>query len=414
MSPDAPARRRLGGQFSWIAAGRVLSALLQAVALILLVRAAQPADFGLVAAALGIVTVAQSGLDLGLPTLAARERARLYDSPVVAAALNINRITSFALLAILAAIGMVLSLNQPLFLLLLPLSVSAAFERIADARLGVAVADGDARHNFIGMVGRRLIAVLILVFGLWWGQIDAILIFSLGSAVGAVFSALYAACVVSVVRLAPLPPLQNTLRSARSFWINSLALQARNLDATFVTVIAGGVQGAFYGLSSRLGVPLRLPATSMGAALLPAAARARTFRARLGNLRVAVPVWAGCVLFYVAGIPLLPAVLPHIAGPGYEGAVPVLQVTFAGLCAAAFASLATPVLQGWGQQKFVAVVSTVAMVACLAGVSVGAAFGGAFGAAIGWSASFVVQSGLLCTGVVRGLRSSDPEERVDG
>ncbi|MDQ1125489.1 O-antigen/teichoic acid export membrane protein [Microbacterium sp. SORGH_AS 505] len=398
MSDDLPGSDRLAGQFVWIAAGRVASAILQAVALLLLVRSMGPSDFGLVAAVLGLVTVAQAAFDLGLPTLAARERARDSVAGLVGSALAINTVTSLAVLAILACLGLLLSMHDERFLLLLPLAVSAAFERISDARLGVAVADGDARHNFVGMVGRRAVTVGVLVAVLALTSLNPLFAFAVSSALGATASAVYARLVVRVHRDARAPAAAHVIRAGRSFWLNSLGLQARNLDATIVTALAGGVQGGYYGLASRLAVPLRLPATSMGAALLPVATRSEGRGRRISNLKIAVAMWLACATAYAIAVPLTPSLLPAVTGPGYGGAVGTLQITLLGLCAAALCSLLTPVLQGWGKQREVAVISVSCSVLCLASVAVCAIIGGSIGAALALASSYFVQA--IALGVI--------------
>jgi O-antigen/teichoic acid export membrane protein len=138
----------VGGQFFWVSGGRVVAALIQAAIMLLLVRAVSPSEFGFFAAVYGVMTVAQTFFDFGLPTLVIRERARQSNAGIVTAALRLNNSLSVALGVLLVSVTAVLGLLvDERFFLLLPLGVWAAAERNADAWLGVIFADGDARVN---------------------------------------------------------------------------------------------------------------------------------------------------------------------------------------------------------------------------------------------------------------------------
>lgn len=392
----------IGRQFSWIAAGRGVGAGLQALSLVLVVRQVSPADFGVLAAALGLTVVIQSGFDFGLPTLAVKARSASASDPLVAVALRLNAISSVGMLVGLAGLWLALSFADNAYLSLVPLALSAAFERLSDTRLGIAVADGDARHNFVGLIGRRALAVAAFLILSLVLHVDPILAFTTSAALGAFASWVYSLFVIRVeaepARNRPTATI--VFRAAVHFWVNSFALQLRNLDATLATVFGGAVQGGFFGLASRLSVPLRLPATSMGAALLPAAARlsdaptsAAAGTRRL--LRTAAIGWAGCGVGYLVGILVVPILLPLLVGPDYDGAILPLQISLVGLCFAAFCSLAVPILQGWGRQRFVAATSVISTFVCLVGVLVGSLQAGAVGASVALAGSFAFQALLL-------------------
>lgn len=325
---------------------------------------------------------------------------------MVWAAIRLNTLSSLGMLLVLTLLWVVMSIGEITYLLLLPLALSATFERLSDARLGVAIADGDARNNFVGLVGRRILSVVIFLLASGLGA-NPVLAFTGAAAFGGLASFIYAARVVriQVPERTRRPGVRSVFRASLHYWINSFALQLRNLDTTLATLFGGAVQGGFFGLASRLTVPLRLPASSMGAALLPVAARqseatADTLTQRRKLLRTAALGWSVCSVIYLIAVPLIPPLLPVLVGQAYTGAILPLQISLGGLCFAAFCSLGVPVLQGWGFQRWVAIVSVFSTAVCLAGVAAGAVLLGSIGAAIALAGSFALQALLIAVPLI--------------
>lgn len=400
---DGP-RPNIRHQFFWVFTGRVVGAVLQAGLLILLAALVSPADLGVVMTALSIVTVAQSGLDLGLPTLAAKERAGDHNSRVVAVALWLNSWTSFGLLLLLAATALLFGLFvDSRFLLLLPLALGAALERVADARLGVALADGDAWKNLIGMVSRRAVSLAAFAVLLGLVRIDATLAFATSTAVGAVAGAIYARASVRVSSTTTPSALEGfaAVRSARAYWVNSLAAQLRNLDVVIVAGVAGASQAGYYGLAARMAVPLRLPATSLGSVLLPASSRVANRDELLRVVRLAGGGWAALAFAYAVIIAAAPLLMSIAFDPSYEPAVIVVQLVLMALVFGAGSSMLSPILQGQEERRFVAFISvlttaialTAALFASLSYGAVGAA--GALVLAYAFQLMMLVQRTLV-------------------
>lgn len=377
--------------------------------MLLLVRAVSPAEFGFFAGVYGVLTVVQTFFDFGLPTLVVRERAKRTNPAIVTAALYLNNALSLAMgLTLILVIGLLGIVVNPQFFLLLPLGLWAAAERNADAWLGVIFADGDARINTTNLVSRR-VGNLALFAGLTlWTSIDPVLAFGLSSAAAACGSWVFAHSYVKK-RLAPAEsiPAGALFRLSYPYWINSVATQARNLDATIIGLVAGTAQAGFYAAAARLTSPLRILPTSLASVLLPASASRNSGNMR-GLLKLVAYVVGGLGVFYLVLGLVVPYVVPVLLGEAYAGAVPALQITAVGLVFAAAASLLGSLLQGVGLKHFVAGTAVLTTAVCLAGVAGGGLLWGASGAAAGLALSYIVQSATLVTRLTTFIIRKEP------
>jgi O-antigen/teichoic acid export membrane protein len=388
---------RIGRQFAWLSAGRVVAALLQAVMMLLLLRSVSPAEFGFFAAAYGVITVPQVLFDAGLPSLVVRERARDRNSGLSTSALRLVNILAAVMAVLLTSIAVVLAVTvSTAFWLLVPLGLWGAAERSADAWLLVAVADGDSRVNVLTLVLRRIANLALFLGFTALTPIDPVLALSLSLAAAASGSWLLARWYV-LPRLAPAVVIsrRDLIALSYPYWIDSVATQARNLDAAITGLVASPMQAGFYAAAARLTGPLRILPYSLATVLLPATAR-KTARTVGPVLKLVFLATLAFGLFYAVLILLLPWAVPVVLGPAYSGAVLTLQITAGALVFSAAASMLDPVLQGLGMPHFVAANSIVTTVTCLIGVSIGATYGGAAGAALGLGFSYFVQASALC------------------
>ncbi|OUE27601.1 oligosaccharide flippase family protein [Clavibacter michiganensis] len=401
--PGAPAdggvesrRDRLGLQFLWVSSGKIIAALLQAAIMLLLVREVSPAQFGFFSAAYGVITIPQTLLDLGLPTLIVRERARDARDGIVTAALKLNNLFSIALSALLLVTGVFLAVAvDAQYWLLLPFALWAAAERNADAWLGVVLADGDSWINVTNLVLRRVLSLGIFVGLSTWTDTPPMLAIALAFAVAAALSWFFAHVYVSK-RL--VPSSQHTMSQLVSrsypYWINSVSSQIQNLDVALTSAFAGPAQAGLYAAAARLTNPLRILPNSLATILLPAASK-RTSSTIASLCKLVVGATAVFGLFYGALILAMPWAVPVFLGDDYSGATFALQVTCGGLVFASASSLVSTLLLGLGLKHYVAITAVVTTFACLAGVVVGSITAGAAGAAIGLASAFVLQSVLL-------------------
>ncbi|MBD5381549.1 oligosaccharide flippase family protein [Clavibacter sepedonicus] len=394
--PGGGRRDRIGLQFAWVSGGKILAALIQAATMLLLVREVSPAEFGFFSAAYGVITIPQTLLDLGLPSLIVRERARDARDGIVTRALKLNNVLSLAMSLLLLVMGILLAMTvDPDYWLLLPFAVWAAAERNADAWLGVVLADGDSWINVTNLVLRRLGSLVIFVLLTRFSPMEPVLALAVGFAVGALLSWLFAHVFVAK-RLVPGTPatVRALVRMSYPYWIDSVASQARNLDVAITSIVAGQAQAGFYAASARLTNPLRILPNSLATILLPAASKRDSSNIG-GLLKLVVAATAGFALLYGGGAVVVPWAVPVFLGPEYSGAIVALQITCVGLVFASAASLLSTLLLAVGRKHFVAGTAVVSTIACLLGVALGALTMGAVGAALGLAASYAVQAVVL-------------------
>ena len=403
--------RRMLAQFGSVVSGRILSAALQGVLLVLIARAITPGQFGLLSATLGASLLAQAMFDGGLTPLILRERAIRPDSALVAAALRLNGYLSIALFLTAALVLTVLGwLVEPDILLLLPLALWMSAERSVEAWLGVVFADGDTRANFSSAVGKRLLSVLLFLV-LERVTPSPLLSFAIASAVPSALSAVLTRRYVAR-RLGPLGDqvsMIGLLREAWPFWLNSMATQANNLDVSIATMAAGSYQAGIFATASRLTSPLRILPTSMARAILPAASRDANPATRRHLMTYAAGMLIAMSIIYLSLCFSVPALVPLALGSQYEPAIRPLQVVLLGLPFAAGTSLAGALLQGAGLRHYVASVSLTTTALYLPLVAVAMIGWGAIGAAIALAGSYLIQFGLLLSRVIRLERSRSYE-----
>lgn len=368
--------------------------------MVLVARAVSPAEFGLLAAVLGVATLLQTTFDMGVQTFTTKERAAYGDVGTVATALRFNSVTALLVLAIATLLLVVAAIViSPAIYLLLPLAIWVSAERTADVRLVISLADGDLNVNGINLVGRRALAIVIFIASQPLA-VQPLLGYSLSVAIGGMASALFAYSYVRTrVTASPSLSFRSLLRQSWPYWVNSVATQARNLDSTVVAVVAGPLQAGLFSVSSRLTSPLRLLPTALSMVLLPNAARGDGSKVVIGGLLrlTAIAVGVSSAIYAVIFL-MTPGIIAVVLGSTYADSALPVQIVLCGLPFAAVTSMLSSILQGRNHKNFVALVSTLFAVGCLAVVAVGAVVYGAVGAAIGLSGSLVLQSGAVIIG----------------
>lgn len=392
-------KNRLFMQFSWILMGRVIAAALQAATVILLARLLGPHQFGILAAVLGIIIWLQAVADLGMAKLVVRERSDGTSTGLVSGGLWVNSRSTLILgLALTLSFLIAAIFLDAAFYLMLPLAISAASEKNADTWLGVAIADGDTHLNSINLVCRRALALAGFVL-LTSIEVAPMLAYSVAVAVAALCSVVFARRHVSKLGLSERELLRSTLEAARPFWINTLAVQLRNLDAVFVGFLASPLVAGYYASASKLTSPLRMLPTSMAVVILPHAARTRKDSARkVAKLVLLSGTFVGTI--YVSLIFVVPWIVPIILGDEYESSIVPLQIVLVGLVFAAFTSLFGAVLQGRGFPQLVASASVGTTIYLLFALLVLTPLGGAVGAASALATSFALESIALAVFLV--------------
>lgn len=359
-----------------------------------------PAEFGLLASVLGIATVVQTLLDMGVSTFTTRERAADPDSGAVTTALRFNARTSIAMGALsalsLAILGVFV---RPEFLYMLPLSIWISAERTADVRLTVSFADGDVRINVFNLVGRRILATAGFL-ALTASAIDGLLAYSIAVALAAFVSSLFAGSYVRRhVNAPPSISYRELIRASWPYWLHSVSTQLRNLDAAVTAVFAGATQAGYFSVASRLTSPLRILPTTLSSVLLPAAARSSGSKASLRSLtKLTLVALATSTLFFGVVVVIAPWAIGTFLDDTYAASTPAVIIVVLGLPFAAATSLFSSLLQGAGRKHFVATVSTASSLICLGLVVVGAISWGAIGAASALTLTFVLQAIAIAIG----------------
>ena len=397
---DPPSRPRgVRGQFLGILVSRGLGSVLQAVALVVLARSVEAAEFGfvnVVIASVGIVLVATGlGLSVFVPFVRARGEA-----DAVLAALRLNTVTNLvSALVLVPAIAVWAGVwGAPWGAVLI--GASLALERNVDTVLGVPIADGDARVAAASMLLRRTVALTVFLPALGAGA-DPVWAFSAGLLTGALAAQVH---VRRAVRDLPGDPKTVAARVVvgRSwpFLASNLTGQARSLDVTVVAAVLGAGAAGLYAAAVKLVQPLLLVPQSLAAVLVPHSTRLDPSAARRIALRL-VAAFLACLLPAVPLVVWAEQIVTTVMGPSYAGAGPALGWALAGLPFVALSSSLGALLQGQGRARFVAVNGAVFAVAMFPAIAVGALVAGIGGAAAGLGASFAARSAALCWVLVR-------------
>jgi O-antigen/teichoic acid export membrane protein len=392
----AAGRASLLTQFLWLASGRVGGALLQALTLGLLARWVGPVHFGLVAGVAGAAQLSVAVADFGISPSLLRMRSRDPADGRVRELLALNRKVSGLLLVAWAAglSGAAFLTGDIRFLQLLGVAVWVAAEKNTETGLMVSLADGRTQEMLLSLGLRRILTAGILVAGFVAG-LPVLVAYSTGLAVsGLVGAAWTRRRILGTLPPGESQPMRPMLRAALPFWLNSMAIQGRNLDVLLVGLAASPSAAGVYAAPSRLSGPLGLLPSALSQLLLPAAARDSPGSRR--QTWLAVLAMTGCVTVLFSGLALIAGdVLPRLLGPGFGAAVLPLRILLIGLIFFGVTASLVSVLQGRGDEWYVASVNLAVVACCLPAVAVAAAIGGAPGAAIAMTVSYAAQAGLL-------------------
>lgn len=370
--------------FSWGSLGTVVSTIIKALTLVLLARLTAPSEFAVYAAVVGILAVGKTVADLGLTNFIMRDRALICGSHLYPHALKLIGRSSLALgivgsFSIVAAwlAGVAISLQM------MPLAVSAAFERSADTWRSVHIADGETHRRAIDLVVRRVLC--LAVFSILASN-------EVLPPIGALAIAEVLSSLVSFVsvrrhfhRKISMPArleVRSVLASSRPYWINSLAMSSRNLDVAVVSGIAPLTQSGYFAAAARLVGPLQVLPSNLASVLLPHVAR--TSGSNVG-MAARLPIYTALISLPILSLlsALAPPLVPTILGEAYADGVLPIQLMILGTPLSIYSNLTISVVQGQGYAKEVARRSAIFGATMLPTVAMGAYLGDAAGAAVG-------------------------------
>lgn len=376
--------------------GRIVSAIVQAVALILLAREVVPAELGVITIAIAIISAAGNIIDLGLEKSASRALAR-GDIKQVPPHIRYHTLVLLGL-ALIVTIGVTVAIN------LAPESVGFGFyllgawiwlERRSSLRISLTVADQRALRASFAMATSKLLALLIFFIALEVFEVKVSVLY---------FSFLILAAVISIA-LSPRLPRESNLhisfknfekitKLARPFWMASLSGQARTMDTVLLGALAGPAAVGLYAFPARAVGPMRLFATSLGTIAMPSAAR-RDWE-QVSALERAMWVLAGgfavaTVVSWAVG----EEIITFILGDGYAGSAAILSILMLGVAANIPGATWSAILQGSGQEKLIANIGLALVPLYYVCVVGGILLFGAAGAAWGVTGTFAIQLSIM-------------------
>ena len=395
LTQDVGPRRRIGRQVIFLVGSRGVAALLQSVSFMLLSRTVDLKTFGAIGVLTAVAGFALLVTDLGVTAALSRARAQ-NDHGRVLGALRLNDIVTVATSVIFA--GLVLLGAQP-GVALAVLAVSLTVERNAETHLSVFYADGARLIPALSILGRRALmlgsfVVLTLLFD------DGAVMFALAQLVGALFSqVLQRATVERGAGTAPPLGLVSVLRGSWRFWASSVLNQVRILDSAVVGALASVASAGLYSAAQKLVNPMLLLPASLSQVILPAVARDGT-NVRKVTVRI-------CGLFIGTYVVLIPMtffareLLDLLFGTPYGDGAPILVWMLLGFPMLALSGPLAAVLQGRGDEGFVAVNGAIFAVIAIAAMLVGVAAFGPTGVAAGMTLASALRVPVLVIRVFR-------------
>lgn len=395
---------------AWIAASRLVAALLQAVSLILVARVAGPANFGLLAVFFGLIIVFQAVFDFGISAYVTRLRAATPGSPLIVQALKIYQRLGLLLCLTLVTVAIAVALfGGRAWWLLLALGMAGYVERQSDVRLALAIADGDVWKNSLCLVVRRSLTALLLLICLQF-DVDAVFAFGVSSLIASIVSFWLSRRLVLLQPLngkVGLPEFRTIYGISKNFWANSIGVQLRNLDVILVAAIVSPISAGYYSAIARSLNPLMLLSSSLSTVLLPIATRTGGLWTRSLAIPVGTVTLGMSTIFVFMSIYADKLVL-FMFGVEFSPAVPGFRIVLIGLIFASFSSIQTSLLQARGVERGVGRISIMSSVAALTFVFIGVSIAEVTGAASGLAFSHILQCLALIFLGIWSNSSKDP------
>lgn len=393
-SSSAPIKKKPGsiGAATAVYGGRIISAFVQAIALVLLAREVLPSELGVITVAIAIISAAGTVADLGIENSASRALAsgdlNLLPPHIRHHALVFTGLSLIVVLSIMCARYFVPQTIPFAFYLL---GVWIWLERRSSLRISLTVASQRALRASFAMASSKLAALVFFYVALNLFDIKTDLLYFL-------FLNLSAAI---AILLSPRLPRKNgintptdgtraILKRARPFWMASLSGQARSMDTVVLGALAGPTAVGMYAFPARAIGPLRLFATSMGTIAMPSAAKEDWEQVNVLERAMWVLTCgfvAGTLVFGLVG----QEILTFILGEAYAGSAAILAILMLGVAANIPGATWSAILQGSGKAKIVANIGLGLVPVYYVSVVGGISINGAVGAAWGVTGTFVVQ-----------------------
>ncbi len=392
-------RRRLGaltllGGAARLGIGSVIGTAVAAVTTVLVASRLAPADWGNVATSMTWALAVSALVLFGLPQLLTREiaagrmdRSSAWSGSATSALIGIP---------LTAGLLIILGLPGPLALMAGLLTAVVTLRTGTMAPLSV-----DQRFGWLGgaAVTERLIALAVVVLMLYLDYLVLALIVAQCVGLGTI-AVLQSKGVVGLRRWRPDPPVRHIryLRSNSAFGVAAMLYTVAQLDIVLVYVLAGEQESGFFGVASRLVLPLSLVGSVVSTVLLPRIAA--TEGALKVPKRFLVLLVLGTFVATIAGIALLSSILVPLLGAAYAPSVPVCVIYLVATSLVLFTQPLVAVAQGRGLERPVARLMFFAEIVHLSVAAAGALIHGALGAAFGYLAGNILLITCLIVVVV--------------
>lgn len=403
LAESAPVRRGpVSRQVVILIGSRGLAAVLQSVSFMLLSRAVDLRTFGVIGVVTAIAGFALLVSDLGVTATLSRARAR-QDHALVRGALQLNDVVT-VVSAVLFGVAAGFAAAPGVALAIL--AVSLTVERNVETHLSVFYADGSRFVPAVSILGRRLL-MLAVFWGSLQASVDGALAFAIAQLAGATFSqALQRITLAPLSRTASPLGLGTVFRGSWRFWASSVLNQVRILDSAIVGAFASVASAGLYAAAQKLVNPLLLLPASLSQVILPAVARDRSNVRRitkrvcglfLGTYVVIVPV-----TFFARGL------LDLLFGSPYGDGASILVWAMLGFPMLALSGPLAAILQGLGDEGFVALNGALFAVVALIAMVGGAITFGPTGVAAGMTIAYTLRTPVLVVRIFRSdLRRSE-------
>lgn len=378
-----------------LGSARVVASLLNAVGILILARLLTPEDFGIVAIATAIVTVATSLTEASLhPALVQNRSPDRVLVDTVWTMTGIRAVLVYGGIALTAWPLALLYGDERLFAVLLVAGLTGAIYDFFNPMLTLATRDmrfGPMVAFQIAQKACGLALAIALAFA--WGDFWAIVI---GNAAGAMLAALASYFLVPYL---PRP----TLKRAREVWgfsgwmfLNQLCETINwRFDQLAIGLYSTKAQLGFYAMADNLAViPTRELSTPLRNALFPGLASLSEQRARLrkayldsqtGVAMLTAPAAIGLALLAHPAVAVL-------LGEQWLVAAPIVQLLCLTYAFDAFITVVRPLGMAMGETKFLFLRQLFALFARVPLILIGFMVGGLVGAAAGRAASSLVNA----------------------
>lgn len=386
-------------QAIYLIVGRGLASALQAATIILLARSITIASFGIVNAVTGFLLAMGMVLDLGLSTYLIKARA-LGDSGRVVVILKIYSILTMASASISAVVIAALATRFNFDIAISLLGISAALERNVETLVAIPIADGDRFTPSINVLARRSVALALFSAGLVL-HLNPLLVFSASQLMSGVVGR-----TLLIRRLgrngSKVPTISKVrvIREALPFLVSNVAGQARTIDTSLVSALAGANSGGLYAAAIKLTNPLLLIPQSLSAVVLPHAARASVLEVKKIAIRL-VAFHIALLIGLIPGMIFARPVMELAFGTRYAAASSILVWALASLPFIGLSTALESILQGQERQRFVSLNGSLFLAVTLVLLVSSTLLYGPTGAAISIFASFAMKDIVLFLGVAR-------------